>query len=269
MNSKKYQIFISSTYKDLKNSRRDVSNVILNMGHIPVGMEQFPAAPMEQFEYIKKQLDDCDYMVLIIGNRYGSICEKTALSYTEMEYDYAVKNNIPVLAFVCRNQKIPKTSDNTDALNKFIEKVSKRLYCMCKKTELPSKVILSINQLINDNKRPGWIRGTNTEQPVKNVKKDSVISYYPQIITNTNDNWYEKYESGKIRQGGRIKLSDNKRCLTFFTPFRTNTYTISLESIGKNLKIYAAQATETSLQICCDELKKNENVYVSWLVEGF
>ncbi len=269
MNKRKYQIFISSTYMDLKKVRREISKVILNMGQIPVGMEQFPAASVEQFEYIKKQLDDCDYMVLVIGNRYGSICEETALSYIEMEYDYAVKNNIPVLTFICRNPKSSKNCDNVDALNKFIKKVSKKLCCICKKTELPSRVIQSINQAIDDYKRPGWVRENNTEQLIKNMTNDSIISYYPQVITNTNDNWYEKYESGKIRQGGRIKLSDNKRFLTFLTPFRANKYTISLESIDKNLKIYARQATTTSLQICCDELKKDETVDVSWLVEGF
>jgi Domain of unknown function (DUF4062) len=37
----KYQIFVSSTYEDLKAERAEVIKACLNMGHIPVGMEMF------------------------------------------------------------------------------------------------------------------------------------------------------------------------------------------------------------------------------------
>jgi hypothetical protein len=40
---KKYQIFMSSTYEDLKKERDQVSKSILEMGHIPIGMEMFNA----------------------------------------------------------------------------------------------------------------------------------------------------------------------------------------------------------------------------------
>jgi hypothetical protein len=64
---------------------------------IPSGMEAFVAADIEQFEVIKKVIDLCDYYILIIGKRYGSINIKTQLSYTEMEYNYAIEKGIPVL----------------------------------------------------------------------------------------------------------------------------------------------------------------------------
>jgi Domain of unknown function (DUF4062) len=35
----KYQIFVSSTYEDLKDERAEVIKACLNMGHIPIGME--------------------------------------------------------------------------------------------------------------------------------------------------------------------------------------------------------------------------------------
>ena len=40
----KYQIFVSSTYEDLRDERNEVIKACLNMGHIPVGMEMFNAA---------------------------------------------------------------------------------------------------------------------------------------------------------------------------------------------------------------------------------
>lgn len=89
MNGKKFQVFISSTYIDLIEERRKVLDVLLMADCIPAGMEAFVATDNEQFEVIKKVIDLCDYYVLIIGQRYGSINESTGISYTEMEYEYA------------------------------------------------------------------------------------------------------------------------------------------------------------------------------------
>lgn len=76
-NIKKYQIFISSTYKDLIEEREEAVKAILLMDNIPSGMEMFSALDNEQFEVIKKVIDLCDYYVLIIGKKYGTINKKT------------------------------------------------------------------------------------------------------------------------------------------------------------------------------------------------
>ncbi|WP_458789993.1 DUF4062 domain-containing protein [Yoonia sp. MH D7] len=96
--SKKYQVFISSTYTDLIDERKAVEETIIRAGDIPVGMEAFPAADDEQFEFIKTVIDNCDYYVLITAGRYGSLAED-GLSYTEKEFRYAVEKEIPVLFF--------------------------------------------------------------------------------------------------------------------------------------------------------------------------
>jgi hypothetical protein len=57
---KKYQIFVSSTFRDLVEERQDTIKSILDLGHIPAGMEGFPAIDMEQLKYIKKVIDQCD-----------------------------------------------------------------------------------------------------------------------------------------------------------------------------------------------------------------
>ena len=51
---KKYQIFISSTYEDLKEERRKVQDTILSMYQFPIGMEMFSAADEEQWEIIQE-----------------------------------------------------------------------------------------------------------------------------------------------------------------------------------------------------------------------
>jgi hypothetical protein len=42
--TKKYQVFISSTLKDLVRERQETIRSVLDLGHIPSGMEIFPAA---------------------------------------------------------------------------------------------------------------------------------------------------------------------------------------------------------------------------------
>src|SRR4051794_2675392 len=95
---KRYQVFVSSTYADLKDERRKVIQTLMEMDCIPSGMELFPAADEEQWEFIKKVIDDCDYYLLILGGRYGSTTPE-GISYTEKEYDYAISRGLKVLAF--------------------------------------------------------------------------------------------------------------------------------------------------------------------------
>jgi len=164
---KRYQVFISSNYEDLKEERASVIESILKLLHIPVGMEQFVAANDTQFNYIKRVIDESDYYVLIIGNRYGSIASD-GVSYTEKEFDYAVKKNIPILTFVHSKPetialgKSDKTEEARKLLSDFKEKATRgRLVSKFKwdsPDALAKEVVLALTNAFNDNPRPGWER---------------------------------------------------------------------------------------------------------------
>ena len=96
---KRYQVFVSSTYADLKEERHHVIRALIEMDCIPAGMELFPASDEQQWEFIKKIINDCDYYLLIIGGRYGSLTLE-GISYTEKEYDYAVNIGLKVMALL-------------------------------------------------------------------------------------------------------------------------------------------------------------------------
>lgn len=93
-----YQVFVSSTFKGLEEERQEVMHVLLELDCMPSGMELFPAANETQWNLIKKVIDDCDYYLLIVGGRYGSIGTEE-ISYTEMEYRYALETGKPTIAF--------------------------------------------------------------------------------------------------------------------------------------------------------------------------
>jgi len=96
---KRYQVFVSSTFVDLQEERQAVMQALLELDCIPSGMELFPASDETAWELIKRVIEGCDYYVVIVGGRYGSR-DAEGVSYTEREYDHAVKQGIPVLGFV-------------------------------------------------------------------------------------------------------------------------------------------------------------------------
>ena len=99
---KKYQVFVSSTYKDLSEERKEVIQALLELDCIPVGMELFPAADDDQWTLIQRLIDDCDYYIVIVGGRYGSP-NKDGVSFTQMEYEYALSRRIPIIGFLHKN----------------------------------------------------------------------------------------------------------------------------------------------------------------------
>lgn len=98
--AKKFQVFISSTFEDLKEQRDAVVKAVLQLGHLPVGMEMFNAGDQTQWETIKSYIDSSDYYLVILAHRYGSKDPDSGISYTEKEYDYAGEKGIPRLGFV-------------------------------------------------------------------------------------------------------------------------------------------------------------------------
>jgi predicted transport protein len=54
LQERRYQIFLSSTYDDLREERQAVTQSILALGHLAAGMELFPASDLAQLDLIKR-----------------------------------------------------------------------------------------------------------------------------------------------------------------------------------------------------------------------
>jgi hypothetical protein len=169
--AKKYQVFISSTFDDLKEHRDAVVKAVLQLGHLPVGMEMFNAGDQTQWETIKSYIDSSDYYLVILAHRYGSKDPASGLSYTEKEYDYAGEQGVPRLGFV-----IDKTAtwpaDKVEAkakkkLDDFKRKVGSARVIKFWDTidKLAYHVSLSLGNEITINPRVGWVRATEAASP--------------------------------------------------------------------------------------------------------
>lgn len=170
---KRYQVFVSSTYADLKEERQHVIQALMKMECIPAGMELFPAMDEEQLKFIKRVIDDCDYYLLIIGGRYGST-NAEGISYTEKEFDYAIEKGMKVIALVhsdpgsiARN-KTDRDPELEEKLNKFKEKVmTDRIVEFWEDAkELPAKVMASLMTAMKIYPSVGWVRGSNVSSEV-------------------------------------------------------------------------------------------------------
>jgi len=163
--NKRYQVFISSTFTDLEDERREVIQALLELDCIPAGMELFPAADDDQWSLIRKVIDDCDYYLVIVAGRYGSVSKKTGLSYTEMEYRYAIEKGKPVLGFVHESpgdipsSRTEKDEAARDKLSQFRDLVREK---MCRHWRTPKDLGGAVSRsMVNAIKtRPavGWIR---------------------------------------------------------------------------------------------------------------
>ncbi len=161
-----YQVFVSSTYEDLKEERAQVLRALLELDCMPIGMEYFPAASVDQWTAIKALIDNCDYYIVISAGRYGSRSKETKLSYTEMEYDYAIAKDIPTTAFLrseldeLPGRALERTATGRNRLERFRRKLEGRL---CKyyssAHELASVVKSSLTNLTREAPRAGWVRG--------------------------------------------------------------------------------------------------------------
>ena len=162
---KRYQVFISSTYEDLKEERKAAIEVIIASKCFPAGMEYFPASSEEQFSYIKKVIDESDYFILITAGKIGSLSEDV-ISYTEKEFDYAVEKNIPILVFPYKdiNQlpdcKVEEYEKKKEMLENFRKKVTdKHLAGMWGNIgELKCEILKGLQEEFKNNPRTGWVR---------------------------------------------------------------------------------------------------------------
>ena len=176
---KRLQVFISSTYEDLKEERQAAVEAILKMNHIPAGMELFTGESKEQLVIINKWIDDSDIFLLILGGRYGTIHSSTGKSYVHMELEMAMSLKKPIMIFVMKESlintkkieaiqanKIYLYEKDIEIYNDFkVSILNSRLVVLFDSIEsLKSEILASLNMLQNSSEYDfvGWVKDNHT-----------------------------------------------------------------------------------------------------------
>lgn len=177
---RRYQVFVSSTFLDLKEERAAVVSALLNLDAFPAGMELFPAADDDAWTLIQRVIDSSDYYLLVIGGKYGSVDQETELSFTEKEFDYAVAQKKPVMAFIHDDPDgLPVRNAETDPkrrakLDAFRDKVKSQKHVKLWNggaDALAGKVAMTFSSFTKTYPAVGWVRGdvqTATESIAEN-----------------------------------------------------------------------------------------------------
>ena len=75
---------------------------LVSAGHMPLCLENWTPQTEVDIDVIKKAVADCQFYVIILGHRYGSIPKgrKNQKSYIELEFDFAKTSGLKILPFV-------------------------------------------------------------------------------------------------------------------------------------------------------------------------
>jgi hypothetical protein len=165
---RRLQVFVSSTFTDLRDERKAAVEAILEAGHIPAGMELFTAGDVTQWELIKRWIEESDAYILLLGARYGSIGPKAKKSYTHMEFDYAKKLKKPRFslvaddAFLKRSRKKHKVKvAEVKKATSFRDEISgKTVSFFSNRDQIKTKITQSLAPLAAQPGISGWIRAS-------------------------------------------------------------------------------------------------------------
>lgn len=99
MLDKRYQVFITTSGKEMQPERVVVSQTLIGMGYFSWGLEQ--RTPLST-AFARRQIEDCDYVFLLLGSQYGEQ-SVSGVSYLHLEYIYAVTKQKPIIVFMHEN----------------------------------------------------------------------------------------------------------------------------------------------------------------------
>ena len=215
MIEKLYQVFVSSTYEDLKNERKEVQEILIRCNCLPRGMELFNASNKSQWKIITEVIDSCDYFVLLIAGKYGSIDKNINISYTRKEFEYAKEKKIPIVAFIRDDidslsaSKVERDPVRIKLLLDFIELVkdNRVINFWREKKDLSLKLYTSIQQLKVDSPGVGYFK--SSEIPSRFF--DNEITTAIDISGNWISEWTEpvKKSAPKIVSSEYIEFNQN------------------------------------------------------------
>ena len=135
------------------------------MGMIPTGMELYPTEENNQWPVIQKVISECDYYLVLVGGRYGTL-SPMGLSYTHREFIYAATKRKPVLSLLHENpESLPAELRETAPegqvrLRDFRELLKqKTLFRFWNEPADIARVLeKAMKSMIQQHPAPGWVR---------------------------------------------------------------------------------------------------------------
>jgi len=188
----KFQVFVSSSFKDLEAERKTAVEVVSDLTHIPIALERFAASNASDLEVIKRTLRGCQMFVLILGHRYGELVPEENLeldviedpgyrnmSFTEYEYSIGQKLGLYTIVLQLAPREVTerrrdldekKEDDHRELRNlKLLERFQQRVgrhhrqFWSREPGDFKFKLCLALGEALRTGVGlPGWIRKSET-----------------------------------------------------------------------------------------------------------
>ena len=223
------KVYISSTFKDLVEYR----DAIRDMFQFKGLQDEYSLVSMEGYlsESGKKSIDVCladvraaDIYILILAKRYGSVVEGTGISYTETEYNEAMKsasNNPMYKIFVFYSNEEIESQDFANSglenpgLENFYNSVMKNSACFIYPFTTPDNLCKQILLTFNFNfKEPSGLsdykdalmlidRNEQSYSFSKSVKRNTNSFYFTSVYENSPNDFLERLFD--LEMGGKYR----------------------------------------------------------------
>ena len=214
--SRKLQVFVSSTFLDLRRERQAAVSAILELGHIPAGMELFAAGDQEQMKVIRRWIDDSDIFALILGGRYGSVEPLSGKSYTHLEYEYAAAHGKPYFAIVLTDRSRDGRINDGESIADLIEGASPQKFTdfrmgvtskLCKFADDHKDIKLGVWQSIRDLEQrvefTGWVSGRASPDTSKLLADVAAAAKHSADVEDANRRLSEQVMKLQMQESRR------------------------------------------------------------------
>lgn len=162
---KRYQVFISTTYPDMQSARQALMLPLMNLGLMPMSVDLHLESSHGLMPVAQRMIDDCDYFVILLGGRYGTL-SPLGLSFPHREYIFAATKRKPVLALIHdqplslpENAREPNREGQVrrDDFARLLEtKVPS--YRWREERELAGLITRVMPEMMSQYPSPGWVR---------------------------------------------------------------------------------------------------------------
>ena len=101
-----FTVFVCSTFDDLEQEREAVLDAIRRVQSRHNAMESFGARPGRPVDVCLDEVRKSDLLVVIVGEKYGSLPAGMGISYSQAEYEEGARLEKPCLVYV-RDDDVP------------------------------------------------------------------------------------------------------------------------------------------------------------------
>ena len=191
---RRYQIFISSTFEDLKAERKAAVEAVFQRGHIPIALENFSPSDESDLQVIKRAMKDCQVYIAILGHRYGTVVPGKDYSFTEFEYSLAREYGLKTLTFILHDDVITKRRSELDCtkdegelrnfgkLKDFHKRVTDHFRSIfVPGPEFKGSVALALADNLYGWDRPGFIREPEDRSILETAKNEFIVDIIKEL----------------------------------------------------------------------------------------